>query len=394
MNTNLLAIVKQITAEYGEDVLGDANRLKAFFGDLAKDESKPLRLAFGRAIEEDAYNALKTSKDAAERAERKAAIAQKLLDEHGLDVALSGEALDILEAAMFGERNAAQITTAPPSEQQTTSASIMPAQENESAAVTLSEPVTAAPIQPDAPEQPTPESQKQKLRNVLIAAGVVIAVVAVVIGKNYSSTTAQSVQPESSGTASDAELRGMAAEIAEIAEANVFEGFDPTEVIKHYYFIPISVDEFQYLSTNDEFDFSKVTAYATDDGVIKARRAGYQANYGVIVYSENGETVMGLADVTSKEEDIYVGYDFGTLKYSLSNRLGDIEQAIYARTGKTISLSNVQWTLNTGLSENVKASMNEHNVNYSMTVSSDYTGRYFIVNKRESSRWYYFGLNF
>jgi hypothetical protein len=103
MNDNLLAIVKQIAAEYGEKVLAEPKRLKAFFDDLAQDAPKPLRLAFGRAVEEGAYNALKSAPDAAERALRKAAIAQRLRDEHGLDMALSGEALDILEAALFGE---------------------------------------------------------------------------------------------------------------------------------------------------------------------------------------------------------------------------------------------------------------------------------------------------
>ncbi|MDR0551608.1 MAG: hypothetical protein LBG72_06285 [Spirochaetaceae bacterium] len=109
MSTNLLHIVKQITARYGEAVLADPARLKAFFGDLAKDEPKPLRLAFGRCIEEGAYNALKTAPDAAERAERKAAIAQRLRDEHGLDPALCAEALDVLEAAMYGTAPAAII---------------------------------------------------------------------------------------------------------------------------------------------------------------------------------------------------------------------------------------------------------------------------------------------
>ncbi|GMO50720.1 MAG: hypothetical protein Pg6C_14870 [Treponemataceae bacterium] len=44
MNTNLLNIVKRIAAEQGEGILGDPQRLKAFFGDLAKDEPKPLRV--------------------------------------------------------------------------------------------------------------------------------------------------------------------------------------------------------------------------------------------------------------------------------------------------------------------------------------------------------------
>jgi hypothetical protein len=103
MNSNLLGIVQRIIAGNGEAVLDDAKRLKAFFSDLAKDEPKPLRIAFGRCIESGAYNALKTAPDAAERASRKAAIAQRLRDEHGLDAALCGEALDVLEAALFGE---------------------------------------------------------------------------------------------------------------------------------------------------------------------------------------------------------------------------------------------------------------------------------------------------
>jgi hypothetical protein len=104
MNTNLLNIVKQIITGYGEAVLADPQRLKAFFGDLAKDEPKPLRTAFGRCIEESAYNALKTAADTSERAKRKAAIAQRVRDEHGMDPMISAEALDILEAALFADK--------------------------------------------------------------------------------------------------------------------------------------------------------------------------------------------------------------------------------------------------------------------------------------------------
>jgi hypothetical protein len=104
MNTNLLNIVKQITAEYGEAVLADPARLKAFFSDLAKDEPKPLRIAFGRCIEAGAYAALKGAPDAAERAEHKAAIARRVFDEHGIAASLCAEALDILEAALFTAR--------------------------------------------------------------------------------------------------------------------------------------------------------------------------------------------------------------------------------------------------------------------------------------------------
>jgi hypothetical protein len=51
MNAALLNIVKQIIAGYGEGILAHPKRLKAFFSDLAKDEPKPLRIAFGRCIE-------------------------------------------------------------------------------------------------------------------------------------------------------------------------------------------------------------------------------------------------------------------------------------------------------------------------------------------------------
>jgi hypothetical protein len=104
MNTSFLAIVKRISSEYGEAVLADPQRLKAFFSDLAKDEPKPLRIAFDRCIEAGAYTALKTAPDTTERAERKGLIVQKVHEEHGLDMGLCSEALDILEAALFADR--------------------------------------------------------------------------------------------------------------------------------------------------------------------------------------------------------------------------------------------------------------------------------------------------
>jgi uncharacterized membrane protein YhaH (DUF805 family) len=114
MNTNLLSVVRQIIADNGEAIFNEPARLKALFGDLAKDEPKPLRLAFGRAIEAGAYDALKTAADGAERASRKTAIAQSVLDEHGLDVTLCSEALDILETALFGTVSEAQPRYTPP----------------------------------------------------------------------------------------------------------------------------------------------------------------------------------------------------------------------------------------------------------------------------------------
>ena len=108
MNNNLLNIVKRITAQYGESILGDSARLKPFFSDLAKDEPKPLRMAFGRCVEAGAYHALKTASNAADRIAHKTAIAERVRDEHGIDPLLCGEALDILEAVLFGTASSAQ----------------------------------------------------------------------------------------------------------------------------------------------------------------------------------------------------------------------------------------------------------------------------------------------
>ena len=115
MNENLLNIVKQIIAANGEGILSDPARLKSLFSDLAKDEPKPLRVAFGRCIQNGAYIALKTAPDTVDRISRKTAIAQRLRDEHGLDIGLCAEALDILEAALYGS---AQTAYTPPPHQQ------------------------------------------------------------------------------------------------------------------------------------------------------------------------------------------------------------------------------------------------------------------------------------
>ncbi|MDR2484557.1 MAG: hypothetical protein LBD55_04085 [Treponema sp.] len=63
MNTNLLAVLKEISGKYGEGVLGDPERLRWSFDGLAKNEPKPLRNAFCLCIEEGAYSALKSAAD-------------------------------------------------------------------------------------------------------------------------------------------------------------------------------------------------------------------------------------------------------------------------------------------------------------------------------------------
>jgi WD40 repeat protein len=188
MNTNLLNIVKLITSGYGEAILADPARLKAFFSDLAKDEPKPLRIAFGRCIEAGAYAALKNAPDATERAEHKAVITQRVFDEHGIAASLCAEALDILEAALFADRKepprcvkcgaelgegwkvcpycgaaaGAQQAEAP-----------TPASDD-----TLFQPQSAAPVHTAPENTAAPASaKKHTVRNVLIAVGAITVVV-------------------------------------------------------------------------------------------------------------------------------------------------------------------------------------------------------------------------
>jgi formylglycine-generating enzyme required for sulfatase activity len=199
VNTNLLTVLNQITAQYGEDVLADPARLRAFLSDLAKDEPKPLRLAFGRSLEAGAYTALKHEPDAAERALRKTAIAQRVRDEHGLDPVLCAEAMDILEAVLFGEaapRNLCKScgkelqegwkmcphcgTACGTAERPLQSAPLQSPPVQAPPAVVPAAPVT--PPKPAAPSAPPASAKREHtLRNVLITAGLAAAVIAGVI---------------------------------------------------------------------------------------------------------------------------------------------------------------------------------------------------------------------
>jgi hypothetical protein len=99
MNQNFAGIIRRIAAEQGEAILAEPQRLKAYVSDYAKNEAPAERLAFGRCIEYGAYSVLKTAPD---RAAVKAALARKVHDGEGLDIALCQNALDALEAALFG----------------------------------------------------------------------------------------------------------------------------------------------------------------------------------------------------------------------------------------------------------------------------------------------------
>jgi formylglycine-generating enzyme required for sulfatase activity len=105
MNTNFFATIKRIIDDQGEDVLANSQRIKGYVNDYAARESKPERLAFSRCIEHGAYTELKNAPDTEARLRVKAAVAQRVHSNEGLDVTLCNDALDVLEVAMFGEKN-------------------------------------------------------------------------------------------------------------------------------------------------------------------------------------------------------------------------------------------------------------------------------------------------
>ncbi|GMO66163.1 MAG: hypothetical protein Ta2A_14240 [Treponemataceae bacterium] len=309
MNTNLVNIVKKIIADYGENILANPQRLKSFFSDLAKDEPKPLRVAFGRCIEAGAYTALKGAPDAGERASRKAAIAQRLRDDMGLDAALCAEALDVLEVALFGG-----VSSPPAASQYRQSAG----PQVRVVYVPPSAPASPPPVTPhsqhsySAPTAAafTPYSQnpqaaaqmsaggKKISRNVLIAVAAVAAIILIfvfVVGGQHTPLM-------------DTELREMAISIASTLDSDAFEGFDPAESITHYYFIPVTSMEALGLAAVQLLfaEFNYVYAWSSDSGVEKARRMGYNAEFGVIVCREDnerdGEILICPAQVYEKKE--------------------------------------------------------------------------------------------
>jgi tetratricopeptide (TPR) repeat protein len=219
VNTNLLKVIRQITADYGEEVLDAPRRLKAFFSDLAKDEPKPLRMAFGKCVESGFYRILKDTVTPEERREVIESLARRLRDEEGLDIALCAEALELLAAAIFGTTDAGAVPVCAGCGAELKANSKFcpecgtPVQGAASAPAAAPPPVMretpAEPPAPDAPAaspppvmhetpaepspaehaavrlqllQPALWQKKHTLRNVLIVAGVVVAAV-LIIGK-------------------------------------------------------------------------------------------------------------------------------------------------------------------------------------------------------------------
>ena len=79
------------------------------------------------------------------------------------------------------------------------------------------------------------------------------------------------------------------------------------------------------------------------------------------------------------------------LNYSLSNKIDDIEIAIFNRTGQVVKLKNAHWIINPYLSVFVKQLMNKHNVKYAMTTRQEKIKnkeyRTITINMRSDDIW-------
>ena len=92
------------------------------------------------------------------------------------------------------------------------------------------------------------------------------------------------------------------------------------------------------------------------------------------------------------EEEIFVPEANMLLKYSLSNDLKEIENAIKVRTGINVDLSEVGWELSPSLSQSVKDLMKKHNANYAMTTYVDGYFRAVSITRRFGEQWFNFSF--
>jgi tetratricopeptide (TPR) repeat protein len=124
-------------------------------------------------MESGAYTALKTAPDVNERKIRKVSIAQQVRDEHGLDMALCAEALDILEIALYGAKSAsAAYPHAPGSSTQTSSTAYAPQYS-----------MGMSPVQ-----------QKKQRYGLIATIAVVVAIAGIAIGVVSSGKKAEQVE--------------------------------------------------------------------------------------------------------------------------------------------------------------------------------------------------------
>jgi len=123
-----------------------------------------------------------------------------------------------------------------------------------------------------------------------------------------------------------------------------------------------------------------------------------EAYHILISNHNNGYLASCRKNTTEDAKSEYVEADIfiegrGILMYSLSNNLNIILGAILKRTGYSINdtVDSIDWVLNTGLSGEVKKTMNIYNMNYSMTTYLIDSTRRVVINKREMENWFITG---
>jgi hypothetical protein len=162
MNTNFVTIIKQIISQQGEAILADPQRLKGYVSDYAKNEPKEIRLAFGRCIEQGYYRVLKQTSAPEERQQMKPKIAQQMQNISKLELSLCVEAVDILEAVIYGipqNRSAPQTRLIP----------VIPPQTPVSPSISLQEPFLQS--------VPSPQAAPVKKRAFPILAFVIVLII-------------------------------------------------------------------------------------------------------------------------------------------------------------------------------------------------------------------------
>jgi len=102
MNTTLLASIKWVISQHGEDILGKPVELKNHLAKHTKNEPKEQRIAFGRCIELGCYKELKKAQNENERSQIKAILIRKIHGRTGINLTICGDALDILDTVIFG----------------------------------------------------------------------------------------------------------------------------------------------------------------------------------------------------------------------------------------------------------------------------------------------------
>jgi tetratricopeptide (TPR) repeat protein len=230
MNINLLNTLKQITTQYGTLVLNDSKRVNGLLNDLAPRESKAEKKAFITCLMNGFHTELQNT--AEDRPLCKNRLAQRLHDDEGLDLALCGNTLDLLEGALFGEappknvcRNCgkelqSEWKICPYCSAAVTEPEAVPVPAPSPQAVPVPQPVIqaestqpepvieavpqAAVVVPQAAPSPAPVVlKKHTKRNVLIAAGVVVVIVLIIFVtlNNQQSYTPTSTSTSNSETA-------------------------------------------------------------------------------------------------------------------------------------------------------------------------------------------------